>query len=102
MHLVHRKKSKKTNISTINTNQNKLLPYYQIVNQHTNNPLFNRKKTIDLILDKNHSHNSNFNDQILVYKRSLRKVSYQPIKPKKAESGMLKCLKKLEFQDSHA
>lgn len=95
MHLVHRKKSKKNSISTINNNQNKLLPYYQIANQQPINALLNRKKTIDLILDKNQSNNSNFNDQILIYKKSLRKVSYQPQKTKKAESGILKCLKKL-------
>ena len=92
MHLAYRKKNKKINISTINNNENKLLPYYQINNP---NPLFQRKKSIDLILDKHHSNHNNFNDQILIYKKSVRKVHYQPLKPKKAESSNLKCIKKV-------
>lgn len=95
MHLVHRKKSKNKQISTLNNNENKLLSYYKIVNHYPPNPLFNRKKTLDIILDKNSSNNSNFNDQLLVYKKSQRKVSFQPLKTRKAESGMLRCLKKL-------
>jgi len=94
MHLVHRKKSKKAELSTLNTTENKLLPYYKMSVQHTVNPLFNRKKTIDLILDKPTQNTSQFNDQLLIYKKSQRKVAYQPFRTKKAESGMIKCLKK--------
>ncbi len=88
MHLIYR--SKKQPLPLVN--DPKLAAYYPQIHHSPTNPYFSRKKSIDVILnkqDKQKMQNATINDQILIYQQPLRKT-YRPSKTRKAESGYIK------------
>jgi len=81
-------RSKKQNLPLVL--DSKLTPYLPHSTNSPSNPLFSRKRSIDLIMEKHQMSNINNINQIGIYQRPNRKTTYRPSRTRKAGSGYFK------------
>lgn len=68
----------------------KLAPYMPHPTNSPSNPQFSRKRSIDLIIDKNQMSNITNIQQIGIYQHPHRKNNYRPARNRKADSSYFK------------